>query len=557
MPRVLAVIGALVVGSLAWAGEPDAAKLAGDLVSEDSDVRRAARAGIDALGARAVPALLDAMNAAEDTRPYIDMLFQWNLAPYAGGGAASFKRMLEKQRDNHKLVLLLERIGPGGKPAFPLIESILGDPNRSDFVRTTAAVTLLRGGHPAKPVLAAMTPSSEPSVFGAMTWTEALVIAARDEPKAVERLTALPFVVDDITVNRAFAAVASLGRKGKAAAPRLRALLGSSDPGPRLLAAATLLRIGEDVDTAFRALGKASRAEVHDAVMRFGDALVVAIAPDTIERLAPLLDTPAALRVAHKIAWPLARLGAHAKPAVGPMRCWLSNRSAGEYGLLTLGHVGKDAASERSAFEFLVEKGSDWQRAAAAVCLLRIDPSDKDARAVLDAAAPAVEGGKQRHLARVLSSAAADVPHVAPHLARLVKQGPDDVRAIAVTGFASLGPAGASYVDLVLGALDDLSPRVREQAAFASSRARPDGPASREEAAALAKHLSNPHWIVRAWAAILLSRGPHKRELGPALEPLIRYAASIRPAWRKPADTDFTWEPDFEVALRDAARKLK
>ena len=555
MTRIAAALALFLLVVLpAWADEPDPARLAQDLVAEDADVRRAAREGIDALGPRAVPALLDAMKAAPDKSRYVDKLFGWNLAPYAERGGPVFARMLEKDRGNHKLILLLERIGPDGVRAFPLFEMILRDPERSAFVRATAAVSLLRGGHPAKRVIEGLRLSKGSSVFGVMTFTEALVMAAEEEPEAVRRLTALPFVVDGAALECVFAAVAMLGAKGEAAGPRLRALLASTTPGPRLLAAATLLRIGVDTDAAFRVLEEASKAENHETAMRFGDAMRVAIAPETIERLAPLLDAPAAYRTAHKIGWAVARLGARAKRAVGALRRWLTDRHAGEYGLLALGHVGRDAAPQQDAFIYLVQNGSAWQRAVGATCLLRINPADRDARAALDAAAPEVEAGDRRHLARVLGAAGADVPHVAPHLARLMADGRQDVRALAVIGFANVGAAGAKYVDVLFKALDDVSPTVRHHAAFALSRVRPEGPASKDEAAALTKHLSNPHWAVRAWAAILLTREPHKRELGPALEPVLRYASVLRPAWRKPADTYYTWEPNFEAELREAAR---
>lgn len=553
----LSLLAITLIASGAVADDARFERLARDLGSTDYEVSSAASRAIKEEGSRAIPAVLEAMEKSPRKSAYISTLFTERLAPFAEAGVPRFVKMLEGGPHTMSLMLLLKRVGPGALGARPGLRRILADPERSDTLRAVAAECLLRGGSPVREIQRSYAPK-QALLFGALqSMLHALGDAAPYDKDAVAAILEVAAPVRGDELRPAMEAICRLGSQAASLAPVLRGLLEEGDPAERLLAAAGLICVGKHRKEALSHLEKVSLADDHRTAMRLGDALRLAITPETIEVVAPLLSNPGPVRAAFKLKYALARLGDKIGPAAPAVRAWLSEQRGVDAGLMVMAHMGRAAAPDRQALEHFVEHGNAQDRVTACAALLRLDPGDSELHTTLAASLEDLDRDARFEAARALGAASSDAPKVAPHLVRLARDEDDEVRYRATIGLAGLGERGQSHVPFLLKLLEDRHPLVRAHAAFALSRVLPQGPTTKGEAALLSKHLSNAHWVVRAWVAVLLLRSPYRRKVGASEQAVLQYAAAFRPELHRATSTDYTWEPNIERELRLAAQAAR
>jgi HEAT repeat protein len=296
-------------------------------------------------------------------------------------------------------------------------------------------------------------------------------------------------------------AVEILAVIGRPAVPALIETLKSKDHNPSVRAVAALKKMGPEAEAAVPALFDALRQRrgvdrfpVQEALGRIGPAAVPALT-------AALKDKDGDVRL--RAASALSRIGAGAKEAVPTLIEALNDKQIQHLAVEALGKIGPDA---KAALPILSEKLKDpavGPRRRVARALLRIDPGQKEALAVLiDALKDMTDkkGGTRWNAAQALGELGPAAREAVPALAQALKDSNHTVRYSAADALGNIGPEAAEAVPSLALALKDSDVfLVRPAAAKALGKI---GPKAREAVPALIDALKDKQKNGRAAQAL-------------------------------------------------------
>jgi HEAT repeat protein len=337
-------------------------EIAKKIESEDVSLAREATRTLKAFGpaaAAAVPALAKALDANDASLSTEAAEALAAIGPEANGAVdAIAKHLADSNSRREERIALLQAaaaIGPPAKEALPAITKLLGE--REASVRVAAIETLSKVG---------------PGNADVMKSLAAPLGDVRNNPTVVQAAV--------------LKALAGMGPTAKVAAGDVKGYVEkATDPGTKVLAAATLVALGTDADANAKVVvealkdksptAKSARAAAVEAAEFLGTKGKAAVP----ELLDVLQDKSVGGPVREKAARSLGKLGVSAKDAVRPLTDALKDpdkgvrRAAAE----ALGLLGPDAVVAAPKLRDLVKTDRDVADAAQAA-LDKIEPPKKE-----------------------------------------------------------------------------------------------------------------------------------------------------------------------------------